>query len=216
MNCVSRNRKNGLGTQLNNSFQNLSEGRSPPFRLASAPHPVLLPAIHNLASPATLAPVPGAFRTLHFPLCTQYRPPPASRKCKYPVDICVAIIYINPMNVASVARLPRQPPGHGPRLGLPTVPAPAPLPPPPIPAFSPLYSGVGILPASRQGACPTLARHASENECKPPALNNRPLKWAPARKCARRCGNVPKKIISAGPAPMFVPRQPSPAQAEVD
>ena len=50
----------------------------------------------------------------------------------------------------------------------------------------------GILPASRQGACPTLARHASENECKPPALNNRPQKWAAVWKCAEMCAKVRK------------------------
>jgi len=69
MNCVSRNRKNGLGAQLYNSLPNLSEGRSPPFRLAFAPHPVLSPAIHNLASPAALRPD---------------RPPPASNKMQIP------------------------------------------------------------------------------------------------------------------------------------
>lgn len=162
-----------------------------------------------LASPATLAPVPGAFRTLHFPLCTQYRPPPASKKCKYPVDICVAIIYINPMNVASVACPPLQPPGHGPHLGLPTVPAPAPLPPPPIPAFIPLCSGAGILPASRQGACLALARHASENGCKHPALNKRPPEWAPVRKCAQMCANVRKKIKNYFRRPSPNARSPS-------
>jgi hypothetical protein len=51
------------------------------------------------------------------------------KKSKYAVDICVAMIYISPMNVASVARQPPQPPGHGPRLALPTGPVSALLPP---------------------------------------------------------------------------------------
>jgi hypothetical protein len=122
------------------------------------------------------------------------------------------------MNVPFAARPPLERLPSEPRLALHRGPAPVPLHPPPIPVFKPLYRGAGIPPAGRQGACPALAPHASENGCKPPALNNRPLKWASVRKWAQMGANGRKKIkiVSAAPAPMLVPRQPSPAPAAVN
>ena len=92
---------------------------------ASSLHPNSnLRLIQCFCPPSTTSPPP--------PHSGRTAPRPPQKKCKYPVDICVAIIHINPMTVASV--------------------------------------------------------HASENDCKPPALNNRRLKWAPVRKCEQMCG----------------------------
>jgi hypothetical protein len=140
-----------------------------------------IPLIASLVSPAT----PRANR------------PSAAAKTKkrIPLLTCVYHRYTLPsMNVVSAARPPLQRLLNEPRLAHPRGPAPAHLPPPAIQAFYPLHSGAGILPAGRQRACPVLARHASEKGCKPPALNNRPLKWASERKSAEKCGKVRKKI----------------------
>jgi hypothetical protein len=128
----------------------------------------------------------------------------AKRKKRIPLLTFVYHRYtLCSMNVASAARPPLERLLNEPRLALPRAPAPAPLPPPPVPAFNPLHSGAGILPAtpgagilpaSRRDACPIPARHAGEQGRKPAAFNNRLLQWASKGKCAQMCGNVRKKI----------------------